>query len=100
VTGLEVGDVELDAVQTMVEKAHRDIERCWTRAFDQQRADEAARAAELVAHAAELAAAKAERAAPGSVDDVKKAEASWWLLQRAAETALEMCQKAKAEEQA
>jgi hypothetical protein len=26
------------------------------------------------------------------VDDVKKAEASWWLLRRAAETALEFCQ--------
>jgi hypothetical protein len=28
------------------------------------------------------------------VDDLKKAQAAWWLLQRAAETALDMCQKA------
>jgi hypothetical protein len=98
VSELEVEGYEIEAVQTIVERAHHDIERRWRLAHEQQQAELEARAAVLVAHAAELKAAKAERGAPGSVDDIKKAEASWWLLRRAAETVLEFCQKAEARE--
>jgi hypothetical protein len=96
VSELDVEGNDLEAVQTIIERAHRDIERRWEAAHEQRQAELEARAAVLVAHAAELAAAKAERGAPGSVDDVKKADASWWLLRGAAETALEYCRKADA----
>jgi hypothetical protein len=99
VSELEIEGDELAAVQTMVSGAHAAIERHWTRAREQQRAELEARAAVLVAHAAELEAVRAQKAAPGSVADAKTARASWWLLQRAAETALEMCEARPADEQ-
>jgi hypothetical protein len=40
-----------------------------------------------------LEAAKAERDAPGSIGDVKQADASWRLLRVAAEVTLERCEK-------
>jgi hypothetical protein len=100
VTELEIEGDEIAAVQGMIGDAHTAIERRWRLAHEQRRAEIEARAAVLVAHAAELAAAKAERGAPGSVDDVKKAQASWWLLRGAAKTALEFCQKAEEEHEA
>jgi hypothetical protein len=77
----------------MIDRVHDDIEHRWEAAYEQQRADEAA-------HKASLEAAKAERAAPGSVDDVKKAEAMWKVIRALANTALEACDKAAEEQEA
>jgi hypothetical protein len=99
VTELEIEGDEIAAVQTMVSGAQAAIARSWQLAREQRQADEEARAAVLVAHAGELEVVRAQKAAPGSVADVKTARASWWLLQRAAETALKMCEARPAEEQ-
>jgi hypothetical protein len=53
-----------------------------------------ARKAEKEAHQAALAAARAEKAAPGSKEDVKRAEALWTLLRSLVGVASEQCTNA------
>jgi hypothetical protein len=90
----------LDAISAMVDTAHDAIKRHWHAAREQQRADKAAHAAALEAAAAALAAAQAERGAPGSVDDIKRAQAMWNVLRALANAALDACDEAiPAEEQ-
>jgi len=52
--------------------------------------------AERNAAVEELKAAKAERGPPGSVDDIKNADAVWGLLYAAATVTLERCAEIKA----
>ena len=87
-TDLEIGAGEINAIVTMVDRAHDKIEVAYNRARELFQAQEEA-------HRAELAKALAAKAAPGSRQGVERAVTMWRLLRVIANAAIERCDEAE-----
>jgi hypothetical protein len=79
---------DLEAIRWMIDNQIDDIDCRWREAL-------AVKEATMKACGEALAAARAGKAAPGSIAEVKKAEALWQMLRAAAVAAVEACDKAR-----
>ena len=83
-TAAEVAEVEWSKLAGDLYRCSEKIDELWDRARDERNATDAA-------HKAALAAVRAEKAAPGSKDDLKKAEGLWALLRSLTEVVGREC---------
>jgi hypothetical protein len=84
----EVTKDEWQFVEGNLITIHRRLEALWLAVWKERKA-------EREEHEEALAGAKALTAAPGSEDDIKRAQAPWVLLRSAAKVTLERCDEAR-----